>query len=102
MPLIKSVEYLPINGGSLRVVCTDPTIGTNGEVTFTRQDLPGNLRNSSDLAAIETYINTRIANFLSFVDVDGLTQWRAFVKVRVLSNTGGLLVVDVMTANEPF
>lgn len=98
MPPVRNISRIA-NGW--QVTFTDKTLATNGQYKFTRTDLPASLRNSTDLAAIETYINTQIQNFLTFTDADGIVRQRFYAKVRVISNAGGVLVVDAIVSDEP-
>lgn len=88
MPPIVSIENT-VSG--IRIVCADKSIGNQGVVTATRTDLPGNLRTSTDTAAIETFINNFLKTALTWTDGNGETRWKFYAVVHVFSNTGGVL-----------
>lgn len=84
---------------SVTVTCVDKSIGNQGVVVGTRNDLPGSLRNSTDTAAIEAFINNFLKTALTFTDGDGLVRWKFYAAVHVVSNTGGVLIFNAIAVD---
>jgi hypothetical protein len=88
MPPIQSIEY--IAGGGFIVRTSDTALGTNGVITIRKSDIPGNIRNSQNLTAIETWLNNAATQYLTYVDEEGTSHQRFYVYIKVLSNNPSL------------
>lgn len=101
MPPILSQAYTSVNGGTWQIVCADPSLGNQGVIVASRNDLPPNIRNSTDVAAIDTFINNFLDQALQFTDGNGDVRARFYARVHVMSNTGGTLVATGISSDLP-
>jgi hypothetical protein len=97
VPPITSIANVTTGGGGLRVT-GDPEIVPTGTFTFTRAQLPGNIRNSTNVQTIEDYINGQIQTALTYTDA-GVVRWRFYGAVHVFSNLNNVLSMTGIAAD---